>query len=127
MEEVGSLSEGPLFDGKCKLQRAVRWRVGFCAAQAEKRRKDVCFWTFSVKANFFIDGKVVSDPQTLMVALSHHFGKANQELLAVQSYVRTSFAKSCEKSGFPVIEYLLHVSWRRLGRILRGKLWVLRV
>ena len=77
--------------------------------------------------NFFIDGKVVSDPQTLMVALSHHFGKANQELLAVQSYVRTSFAKSCEKSGFPVIEYLLHVSWRRLGRILRGKLWVLRV
>ena len=36
--EAGSPSNGPLYDEKCHLHRAVRKRVRFCAAQAENRR-----------------------------------------------------------------------------------------
>ena len=37
-KDAGSPTEGPLYDEKCHLCRAVRKRVRFCAAQAETRR-----------------------------------------------------------------------------------------
>ena len=36
--EAGSPADGPLYDEKCQLCRAVRKRVRFCAAQDENRR-----------------------------------------------------------------------------------------
>ena len=36
--EANSPTEGPLYDEKCRLRRAVKRRVRYCAAQAENRK-----------------------------------------------------------------------------------------
>ena len=37
-KEAGTTAEGPIYDEKCRLRRAVGKRIRFCAAQAENRR-----------------------------------------------------------------------------------------
>ena len=37
-KKAGTPAEGPIYDEKCRLRRAVRKRIRFCAAQAENRK-----------------------------------------------------------------------------------------
>ena len=86
--EAGSPSNGPLYDEKCHLRRAVRKRVRFCAAQAENRRiqrRDRLFSSGDkgrfrlpqrkkkVHTKLLIDGEIIEGTQSLLDAWSQRF------------------------------------------------------
>ena len=86
MEGSGCPSEGSLFEEKGRLRGAVRRRVIFCAAKAERmriQRRDKMFTagaksqTAWQKCNrcskLIVDGDVISSPQSLMEVWAHHF------------------------------------------------------
>ena len=80
-KDAGCPSEGPLFEEKGRLRRAVRRRVRFCAAKAERmriQRRDKMF-AAGARSRFklpgrknnrcsklIVDGEVISSPQSLM-------------------------------------------------------------
>ena len=81
-------SEGPLFEEKSRLHRAVRRRVRFCAAKAERmriQRRDKKF-VAGARSRFrlpgrkknrcsklIVDGEVISSPQSLMQVWAQYF------------------------------------------------------
>jgi len=79
--------EGPLYEEKGRLRRAVRRRVRFCAARAERlriQRRDRMFASgnrFRFRTprrrkrccKLVVDGKVVSDPEVLIGEWVEHF------------------------------------------------------
>ena len=91
-KDAGSPSEGPLFEEKGRLRRAVRKRVRFCAARSERlrmqrrdrmfaagdgrrfkspqRRKSRC-----AKLAVGGGGDIVQDPETLLQVWVEHFQK----------------------------------------------------
>ena len=86
--EADSPSNGPLYDEKCHLRRAVRKRVRFCAAQAENRRiqrRDRLFSSGDkghfrlpqrkkkVHTKLLSDGEIIEGTQSLLDAWSQHF------------------------------------------------------
>ena len=85
-KDAGCPSEGSLFEEKGRLRGAVRRRVIFCAAKAERmriQRRDKMFTagaksqTAWQKCNrcskLIVDGDVISSPQSLMEVWAHHF------------------------------------------------------
>jgi len=86
-KEAGCPLEGPLYEEKGRLRRAVRRRVRFCAARAERlriQRRDRMFASgnrFRFRTprrrkrccKLVVDGKVVSDPEVLIGEWVEHF------------------------------------------------------
>ena len=86
-KEAGTPQEGPLYDEKGRLRRAVRQRVRYCAAKAERlciQRRDRLF--AKIEKNRFrsqggrqngsklvVNGNVVSDQEALMEVWLEHF------------------------------------------------------
>ena len=68
-KEAGCPSEGSLFEEKCRLRRAVKRRVRFCAAKAERLRIQRRDRMFSVEARsrFRLPGRKNSRCSKLMV------------------------------------------------------------
>ena len=86
--EAGCPREGPLYDEKRNLRRAVRRRVKICAAKRVRyriRKREKLFAsgdhsrfrqscrTQSKCERLVIDGKLVDDPDVLMAAWAEHF------------------------------------------------------
>ena len=86
--EAGSPADGALYDEKCRLRRAVRKRLRFCAAQAENRRVQKRDHLFAsnhknhfrhphnkrkIHTKLLIDDEIVEDKQPLLDAWSCHF------------------------------------------------------
>jgi len=86
-KEAGCPLEGPLYEEKGRLRRAVRRRVRFCAARAERlriQRRDRMFASgnrFRFRTprqrkrccKLVVDGKVVSNPEVLIGEWVEHF------------------------------------------------------
>ena len=80
-KEAGRPGEGPLFDEKCRLHRAVRKRLRFCAARSERvrvHRRERMFaardskrfrtpqWKKSRCAKLAVGGEMAQDPEALL-------------------------------------------------------------
>lgn len=90
---AGRPDEGPLFDEKGRLRRAVRKRVRFCAARSERlrmQRRDRMFATKdwgrfrtpqtrkSRCSKLVVDGEIVQDPEALLHVWVQHFQKLSK-------------------------------------------------
>ena len=85
--EAGCPSDGPLYEEKGQLRRAVRRKVRFCAAAVEhsriQRREKMFasaargrFNTPSIGCSkLMVDGKMVNHPDALLDMWAQHFGK----------------------------------------------------
>ena len=86
--DEGRPMDGPIYEEKCGLRRAVRKRVRYCAAQEENRRiqrRDKLFATnhhqrfrkpkgeSNVPRKLCVNGEFVSDPEKLLNTWADHF------------------------------------------------------
>ena len=89
-KEAGCPGEGPVFEEKCRLHRAVRKRVRFCAARSERlqmQRRDRMFAARDNRrfrtphrrksrcAKLAVGEEVVQDPEILLQVWVEHFQK----------------------------------------------------
>ena len=107
---AGTPSEGPLFEEKGRLRRAVRQRVRFCAARAERQRIQRRDRLFAVgdrnrfrapkgrqnECKLVVNGKIVKDPELLLdewVSPFSRLAKSRRESLPSLQKLRNG--KSC--------------------------------
>ena len=91
--DAGSPAAGPHYEEKGRLRRAVRRRIQFCAAMAERRRiqlRERMFRTGDVRrfrtplrkkkkcSKLVVNGKVVSDQNELLEVWRQHFSRLSK-------------------------------------------------
>ena len=97
-KSAGCPTEGPLFDEKSRLRSAVRKRVRWCAARAERLRHQWRDKLFAARdsrrfaapqrrkarySKLVVGGETVQDPESLLQIWTEHFGKLAESRLGV--------------------------------------------